>query len=55
VDWRLLVKEHTANIGIPLDVLGLMFFFLNVWVFANEPTVHSGGGFVAVAVGVSYR
>ena len=26
VVWRLLVKERIANIGIPLDILGLLQF-----------------------------
>ena len=26
VVWRLLVKEHIANIGVPLDVLGILPF-----------------------------
>ena len=51
VDWRLLVKEHIANISIPLDVLFfavlLIFCILKkkffFGVFANHSTVHSGG------------
>ena len=52
VDWRLLVKERIANIGIPLDVfwvLTLLMIFLVLktnlgsWVFANQSTVHTGG------------
>ena len=38
VDWRLLVEERIANIGIPLDILGFCCFkdFLRLeifWVF----------------------
>ena len=48
LDWRLLVKECIAIIGIPLEIFdfsGLMIFsilyFLASFVFANLPTVHS--------------
>ena len=42
MDWRLLVKESIANIGIPLKI----FWVLGV--FLNQPTVHSGGGVLAM-------
>ena len=28
VDWRLLVEEHNANIGIPLDISGFCFLMI---------------------------
>ena len=31
------------------------FDFFGLLVFANQPTVHSGGGSVAVAVGINDR
>ena len=34
-DWRLLVKERIANIGIPLDILGFLSF---LWVFGSLRT-----------------
>ena len=51
VDWRLLVKKHITNMDIPLDILSFCcfndFFYLKFFggfeVFANQPTVHSGG------------
>ena len=50
LDWRWLVKESIGNIGILLDFLAfcrfndfLDFDFLGFWVFANKPTVRSGG------------
>ena len=51
VDWRLLVEERIANIGITLDVFGfwlfqiffILYIFLGFWFFANQPTVHNGG------------
>ena len=42
VDWRLLVEECIANIGIPLDVLCIMGEL-------------AGGGSVALAVSISDR
>ena len=46
IKWKL-----NANIDI------LLIFFVCIWVFVNQPTVHSEGviigGSVAVAVGVS--
>ena len=56
VDWRLLVEERMANVGIPLDVLWFLRFddclrfdfFWGFWVFANQPTVHNGALSVAV-------
>ena len=47
MDWRLLVKERSANIGIPLD-----FCFIDLdglekksgfRVLVNQSTVHNGG------------
>ena len=65
VDWRLLVKELIANIGIPQEISGSYRFddflcseiVLGFWFFANQPTVHTGGGegSVAVAVDVNDR
>ena len=52
VDWRLLVEEQIAYIGIPLDVFGFLLFrfffgFRIFWVLGslqfNQPTVHNGG------------
>ena len=49
VDWRLLVKEYIANIGISLDICvfyGDFWRFENILgllVVANQPTVHNGG------------
>ena len=51
MDWRLLIKECIANIGIPLVFFGffgfndfLRFeFLLGLIVFASQPTVHNGG------------
>ena len=52
LDWRLLVKEHITNIGIPLDIFCCCCNFDNFYcltkisgfeVFANQPTVHNGG------------
>ena len=56
-DWRLLGKECITNFGLSLDVFCrfndvffllsffCLFFFssLCILVFANQPTVHSGG------------
>ena len=49
VDWRLLVEEHVANIGISQDVFGFLpfqwyFAFQFFWGFlgfANQPTMHN--------------
>ena len=52
VDWRLLVKEHIAKIGIPLDVFAVLpfqknlhfeDFFLLLILFVNQSTAHSWG------------
>ena len=63
----LLVEERIANIGIPLDVFGFLQFwwflrFEFVQVFGSLQTSlmlivgeSAGGGYVAVAVGVSNR
>ena len=50
MDWRLLVKDSIANIGIPLDIF-LRCFLIHVgfWCIRGELT---GGGSVAVAVTV---
>ena len=61
-DWRLLVEERIANIGIPLEVW--VFAVLHIfcvlkffWVFGSLKTMYSGevsrGGYIAVSVGVS--
>ena len=68
VNWRLLVKEYITNIGIPLDILSFCrfddFWRLKLFlVFGSLQTSLlciimgelAGGGFVAVAVGVSDR
>ena len=62
MDWRLLVKESIAYIGIPLDLFKCRFdvflrveFVVDFWFFANRLTVHNGGVSRAVAVGVSDR
>ena len=65
-DWTLLVNEHIANIGIPLDVFAVLQFydflrFEIVRVYGSLQTSLlcvgelSGGGSVAVVVGVSDR
>ena len=44
VNWRLLVKERIANVGIPPDlVLPFWWFFGVITFFLNQPTVHNGG------------
>ena len=51
VDWRLFVEERFANIAIPLDIFEFCSFdtflrfdiFLVTLIFANQPTLHSGG------------
>ena len=67
VDWRLLVKEHIANIGILLDILCFGCFddflcFDIFWVFGSLQTSLlcimgelAGGGFLDMAVGVIVR
>ena len=62
VYWRLLVKEHCKNIGIPLEGFGLLLFW---WYFASQLFLIlktsllcimeklSGGGSVAVTASVS--
>ena len=66
MDWRLLVEDRIANIGIHLNfffAVLMIFCLLNLFkgfgVFANQPTVPSGGvaggESVAVAIGVSDR
>ena len=57
MNWRLLVKERMANIGITLDVLN---FFLCVFGCLQTSLLCimgelAGGGSVAMAVGVSDR
>ena len=65
VDWGLLVEECIAYIGIPLDIFRFLLFqyfflrlkiFLDIWLFANQATVHNGvvsrGGCTSVAVAV---
>ena len=67
IDWRQMVEECIANIGIPLDfflaVLPFQWFFafLVFWGFGSLQTSLlcivgdlAGGGSVAVAVGISY-
>ena len=67
VDWRLLVEERIANIGISQDIFGFLRFnfFLRLdifWAFWSLQTSLlcimvevAGGGSVAVAIGVSDR
>ena len=50
MDLRLLIYEHIANLGIPLDIyVFLLFndflgwFFFAFGVFVNQPTLHNGG------------
>ena len=66
VDWRLLVKEHIANIGIPLDIFRIVIVFIIFcvltffWSFVSCWSSLlcimgelAGGGSVALAVRVS--
>ena len=65
VDWRLLVEEHIANIGIHLEIFCVFFSFNDFWVlnflgFASLQTSLlcimgelAGGQSVARAVSVS--
>ena len=39
VEWRLLIKDHIANVGIPVDVFSFLPF--------RRIFGHSGGWFVA--------
>ena len=68
VEWRLLVEEHIANIGIPLDVIKFLlflsfsvflFFYFYFWLFETSLLCImeklAGGRSAAVALGVSYR
>ena len=64
VDWRLLVKEHIANIGIPLDIFRFMLFLLFRFFcfnFGLQTIVMcgleelAGGVSVDVAIGISDR
>ena len=49
VYWRLLVKEHIANMCIPLDIFGILYFqrflafdiFSAFWLFVNQSYVHN--------------
>ena len=59
MDWILLVKEHIANIGIPLEVfffaISMFLAFRNFFWFLGlcKPSYCAGGGFTAVAVAVT--
>ena len=67
VNWRLLIEECIANIGIPLDFLCFCHFndfwcfviFPGFWVLANSLLCImgelAGGWYVAVALAVSDR
>ena len=50
MDWRILVKEYIANLGIPQDFLGGVFGSLQTTLLMVEL---AGGG--SVDVGVSDR
>ena len=44
VDWRLLVSERVANIGIPLDIFHncAMMMIFGFFFFKDIATVHNG-------------
>ena len=58
----LLVEEHIANVGIPLDIFKFLSFHFFLWVFGSLQTSLlcimgelAGEGSVALAVAVSDR